>query len=127
MEIEVKDARMRRKVELAAQRGTRVLPVRTIDTHIILDIASQADRVINYLRKNIVIKFEPEEVVRYLREYQEAVRRLHEVTYRMCKFAGTPYRVPRGFEEPLDEEAKEGVISLKKEKKAELLEQAYRE
>ncbi len=114
--------RVQRKIDLAKERGTRVVIVRTIDTHFILDITRQADRVINYLRKNLLIKFNPEDVVPLLKEYNEAIKRLHEVTFKLCKFAGVAYRAPKGFEIPLDEETKREVEKIKKERKAELIE-----
>lgn len=117
------DSRLQRKISLAQQRGTRVMLVRTNDTHIVLDITRQADRVLNYLRRNLLIKFNPEDVVPLLRKYNEAVKALHEATYELCKFAGVEYRPPKGFEIPLDEETKRGIEEFKKEKKAEILEQ----
>jgi len=121
--LETADPRVQRKISLAAQRNTRVMLVRTNDTHIVLDIARQADRAINYLRRNLLIKFDPEKVIPLLKNYNEAVQRLHEVAYELCKFTGIPYRAPRGFELPLDEETKEGIEEFRKEKKAELMEE----
>jgi|GEM_PF-721920 len=117
------DPRVQRKINLAKERNTRVMLVRTNDTHIVLDIARQADRAINYLRRNLLIRFEPEEVIPLLKRYNEAVKQLHEAAYDLCRFAGIPYRVPRGLEEPLDEETKAAVEEFKKEKRAELMEE----
>ena len=117
------DPRTQRKISLAAQRNTRVMLVRTNDTHMVLDIARQADKAINFLRRNLLLRFDPDEVVPLLKKYNEAVKQLHEVAYELCKLAGMVYRPPRGLEIPLDEEAKKGVEEFKKEKKAELIEE----
>ena len=118
------DPRVQRKVSLASQRNTRVILVRTNDTHIVLDIARQADRAINYIRRNLLIKFNPDAVLPLLKKYNEAVLKMHEAAYELCKFTGAVYRVPRGLELPLDEETKKGVERFKREKKIELLEEA---
>jgi hypothetical protein len=112
----------KRKVNLAAQRGTRVLVVRTIDTHFVLDITRQADRVLNYLRKNLLIKFKPEDVVPLMERYYSAIRELNDATKELCRFVGVEYRPPRGFEDGVSEEVKE----VKKERKAEKLEEMLR-
>lgn len=120
---QVEDPRIQRKISLAAQRNTRVMLVRTNDTHIVLDIARQADRAINYIRRNLLIRFDPEKVIPLLKKYNEAVQKLHEVAYELCRFTGIQYRIPRGLQEPLDEETKQAVEEFKAEERADLIEE----
>lgn len=122
-QVQVEDPRVQRKINLAKERNTRVMLVRTNDTHIVLDIARQADRAINYLRRNLLIRFDPEKVLPLLKKYNEAVQKLNEAADELCRFTGIPYRVPRGLEEPLDEETKQGIEEFKNERKADLIEE----
>lgn len=123
MDLQNLSPKLQKKVNLAAQRGTRVMIVRTIDTHFVLDITRQADRVLNYIRKNLLIKFKPEDVVPLMERYYKAVRELSDATKELCDFVGVEYRPPRGWEEEVSEEVKEA----KKEKKAEEIEEMLRQ
>lgn len=101
MEVHEKmDERTARKVSLAQERNTRVIIVRTTDTHRVLDIVTAADRGIRILRSSLLIKFQPEEVVPLIKSYQEAVKALHLATVEICRKAGIPYRPPRGMQVP---------------------------
>ncbi len=92
------EARMERKITLAKERDTRVVLVRTNDTHRILDIVRSADRGIRLIRANLLIRYSTEEVLPLLVEYQEAVQKLHEATEKICALTGVPYRPPKSLE-----------------------------
>jgi len=87
-----------RKVTLAKERDSRVLIARTNDTHRVLDIVRAADRGIRIIRANLLIRYSPEDVLPLLKEYSDAVQKLHEATTKICSFAGIPYRPPRTME-----------------------------
>ena len=117
------DERLARKVSLAQERNSRVMLVRTNDTHRVLDIVRAADKGIKILRGNLIIRFTPEEVIPLLREYQKAIENLHLVTARICELAGVQYRPPRGLDLP---PAVGSLEDAKDEKKVdELMEAAY--
>jgi hypothetical protein len=117
------DERLARKVSLAQERDTRVVITRTVDTHRVLDIISNADRGIRILRANLLIRFKSEEVVPLLEDYQKAVEGLHTAAAKICSKAGVPYRAPRGFETP---PAIGDSSEAKEEKKVdEMMETAY--
>ncbi len=90
--------RIARKVSLAKERDTRVLIARTPDTHRILDIVRQADRGIQILRNNLLIRFTPEEVLPILDKYQGIIRDLDALTREISEKSGVPYRSPRNLE-----------------------------
>ena len=116
-----------RRVNVAAERNMRMLRVNTNDVHMIVDIARQADRAINRIRKNLLIMFDPKDVIPLLERYTGVVKEFHKVTYDLCKFAGIEYRTPRRLQALLgsvvDEESREGVEEFKKERKADLIEE----
>jgi len=114
--------KLQRKMDLAARREAQVVLTRTNDILALLDIARQADNIVNYVRRNIFLRLKIEDVAPLLQEFREAVNRLHEVTYKLSKFTPIGYRIPRGFEEPMDEETKAGVERVKRERKAEVIE-----
>ena len=91
---ETLDSRTLRKVEIAKERGSRVMLVRTPEAHMILDIVRFADRGIRNLRNRLLLTLEPEEVLPLLRSYKEAVVRLHETAKAICEKAGIPYNPP---------------------------------
>lgn len=92
------EARMERKVSLAKERDTRVVLARTNDTHRVLDIVRSADRGIRLLRANLLIRYTTDEVLPLLKEYQEAVQKLHEATEKICAKSGVTYRPPKSLE-----------------------------
>lgn len=91
-------ARTERKISLAQERDSRVVLVRTNDTHRILDIVRGADRGVRLIRANLLIRYQPEEVLPLLQEYQEAIDRLNKTAIKICSLAGVPYRSPKGME-----------------------------
>lgn|GEM_PF-2581713 len=91
---------IKRKVNLAKERDTRVVFARTNDTHRVLDIIRAGDRGMKILRANLGIRWKPEEAVPLILEYGAAISKLNEITAKICSMTGVRYKAPRGLDKP---------------------------
>ncbi|MGK7345045.1 MAG: hypothetical protein ACNS63_04480 [Candidatus Nitrospinota bacterium M3_3B_026] len=74
-----------------------VIAARVPDTRRVLAIAKQADRGLRTLRNGMIIRWPAEEVLPLLAEYEAATVALHEVTVKVLKKTGIPYKPPRNL------------------------------
>lgn len=97
-----------RKVSLAKELNSWVVPATTVDTKVALRIAKNADRGIRILRQGLLFRFNPDEVAELLNEYFDAIRKLNEAAQKICEKAGVPYTPPRELMTPkeMDPETK---------------------
>ena len=101
--LERMQAFQERKMELAKQRDSRVVIVRTRDFEAILNIARAADRALNILRRNAGIRFDFDEVAKHVERFKKALIELHRATEEICRTTDTPYRAPAWLAEELGE------------------------
>lgn len=93
-----REERMERKLELAKDRDTRVVFARTGDTHMVLDIARQADRGIRMLRNGLLTRYKPDEALPLIEDYHKAMKALSEAARAISVMTNTPYKEPRGLD-----------------------------
>lgn len=96
---DVKGVRMQEKIEKAKQWDTRVVIVKTVDVHRGLDILEHTDRGIRVLRGGLAVKFDADKTLDLLKEYNDVLVQLNDVTERMCKVAGVDYFAPKWIAE----------------------------
>lgn len=96
--VQSREQRMERKLELAKDRDTRVVFARTGDTHMVLDIARQADRGIRILRNGVLTRFKPDEVLPLIENYHKAMKDLSDAARAISVKTNTPYKEPRGLD-----------------------------
>ncbi|RMD59387.1 MAG: hypothetical protein D6828_01570 [Nitrospirae bacterium] len=95
-----------RKKKLAEERTTRVVFARTSDMHLLLNLASWADKAISMLRNGAGIKYDPVEVFGLIQKYHDKLRELHEITEELCQKAGIEYKPSRFFSNGSGEKSK---------------------
>lgn len=84
-----------RKAELARQPHARVILARTIETAKIVDIITAADRAIHRLRKQMLDNYNPEDAIKLIKKYREAMLTLNDITSELCKATGINYKAPK--------------------------------
>jgi hypothetical protein len=84
-----------KRAELAKQPHARVILSRTIETAKVVDIITAADRAIHRLRKQMLDNYEPEEAIKLIKKYREAMIILNNITTELCKATGINYRSPQ--------------------------------
>ena len=104
--------RLERKLELAKRDDMEVISRRAAETNDFIRLLSANDYIINRLRNQLgrPSGVPVDQAVKFLERNEELRQEMNKLNAEMCQALKTPYRAPRGFDNPLKEDEKKMEI-----------------
>ena len=107
-----RQARRDRKLEMAQRDDVEVIPRRALETNDSIRLLTANDFIINRLRNQLGRPngVPVNEAVRFLERNEQLRQEMNLLNAEMCAAMGMPYRVPRGFENPIEKQKTKETI-----------------
>ena len=101
-----RQTRRERKLEMAQRDDVEVIPRRAQETNDSIRLLTANDFIINRLRNQLGRPngVPVDQAVQFLERNEELRQDMNRLNAEMCKALGMLYRVPRGFNNPLQED-----------------------
>ncbi len=89
--------RQERRINLAKERNSRVMIVRSNDTHELFNIATSIDKAMRRLRDGMGLQYSFEDGELFIKEYNNILYDFNDYAKRICKLTNIKYKEPKIF------------------------------